>query len=280
MKCSKTNLALLSLFLVVYLGVWMQHAAATSVLIVSATSFTPMAPDTRAKLLATGRLSGPVDLFDAAVATPSLATLRQYDSVMFWSLGTTGFIDKNALGDVLADYVDGGGGIVATYNGSIGGRWLSGQYDPILRSGVSVTKRTLGTIYLPDHPIMRDVKTLTAEFSYPGNYLHPEATLVADWIPGATSPSPTTYHLAATLEKFNGRVVALGMPSWSRDGNQYTGWEGDGGIIMANALNWVAAPEPSSVVLCGAGIVTAALLGLRRRRAKKLLNSPRRGSMA
>ncbi|MDQ1254643.1 MAG: hypothetical protein QG646_3913 [Euryarchaeota archaeon] len=47
-----------------------------------------------------------VDFFDARYGTPTLAELQGYNSVLVWS--DYNFADRNALGDVLADYVDGG----------------------------------------------------------------------------------------------------------------------------------------------------------------------------
>ena len=63
------------------------------------------------KLSATG-LFGTVAAFDAAAATPTLTQLNEYDAVMV----TNGFPWSNgaALGTVLQQYVDAGGGVVQT----------------------------------------------------------------------------------------------------------------------------------------------------------------------
>jgi hypothetical protein len=46
------------------------------------------------------------------LATPSLSTLQQYDAVMVWT--DCFFSDSVTFGNVLADYVDGGGHVVLT----------------------------------------------------------------------------------------------------------------------------------------------------------------------
>ena len=78
-----------------------------------------------------------VDLFDASIATPTLGQLQQYDIVV--PFGDTAFFDSRTLGDILADYVD-GGGIVVQYGFShagpgdpaeINGRWLRDGYNPV-----------------------------------------------------------------------------------------------------------------------------------------------------
>src|SRR4029077_4683695 len=78
-----------------------------------------------------------VDLFDAMLGTPTLAELQQYDIVVPFS--NFPFFDADTLGNNLADYVDGGEGIVVQYGFSfigpgstfgINGRWVSGNYNP------------------------------------------------------------------------------------------------------------------------------------------------------
>ncbi|MFO1093207.1 MAG: hypothetical protein U0992_07820 [Planctomycetaceae bacterium] len=92
--------------------------------------------DVQSKIVGTGLISGSVDVFDASLGTPTLSQLQAYDAVLFYS--DTGFADRDTLGNNLADYVDGGGGVVeatfAFWDSSgggiaIGGRWRSDGYD-------------------------------------------------------------------------------------------------------------------------------------------------------
>ncbi len=80
------------------------------------------------KLRSTGTFKT-VDVFDVQHGTPTLATLLPYDAVL---LNDGGYKDGAAVGNVLADYVDAGGGVVVmsfacggpiTENGTPKGRW-------------------------------------------------------------------------------------------------------------------------------------------------------------
>lgn len=79
--------------------------------------------DPQAKLTGTGLFSA-VDIITANTTTPSLATLQNYGAVLVWS--NVNFASASALGDVLADYVDAGGG-----GGRSRIRKLGGDVQPI-----------------------------------------------------------------------------------------------------------------------------------------------------
>ncbi len=94
-------------------------------------------PTFRADLSAA--LSGAVvDYFDPRYVTPDLALLEQYDCVMTWV--NYAFGDKDAMGNVLADYVDGGGRVILgqwclpTAGNSMGGRIMTDGYCPVTGS--------------------------------------------------------------------------------------------------------------------------------------------------
>lgn len=84
------------------------------------------------ELQATGAFSV-VDSFDHASGTPTLAQLQGYDAVLAFSNSAPA--DPAALGDVLADYVDGGGCLtMTTYafsdDWSFEGRIMTDGYSP------------------------------------------------------------------------------------------------------------------------------------------------------
>lgn len=87
-----------------------------------------------------------VDIVDAAAATPTLADLQQYFAVLVYSETTVPFEDPVGFGDVLADYVDAGGGVVIAGGAldlvnstAIAGRFRDEQYIPLdLTSGFGV----------------------------------------------------------------------------------------------------------------------------------------------
>lgn len=62
--------------------------------------------DPRSKLESTGLFNN-VDAINISSTTPSLSNLQQYDAVLVYYSDFPA--DRNALGDVLADYVDRGG---------------------------------------------------------------------------------------------------------------------------------------------------------------------------
>ena len=56
---------------------------------------------------ASGRF-GNVEIFNASTENPTLAYLQNFESVLIFQYFTS-FFDSDALGDLLADYIDGGG---------------------------------------------------------------------------------------------------------------------------------------------------------------------------
>src|SRR5438445_7463232 len=127
--------------------------------------------DVQSKLIATGRFSQ-VDVIDAHSTTPTVEQLRAYKSVLVWS--DSAFADASTLGNNLADYVDGGGGVViavfANFSfvlNQVGGRFASEDYFAIEPAGLaSGTELTLGTIYEPASPLMNGVTTFDGGTSY------------------------------------------------------------------------------------------------------------------
>ena len=108
--------------------------------------------------------------FDAQACMLTLAQLQQYNIVVPYS--NFSFIDPVALGDNLADYVDGGGIVVQqgfSFYGpgqpyGINGRWDTGQYSPYDYSpNISATAVTLGS-FNAGHPLMAGVTTLATNF--------------------------------------------------------------------------------------------------------------------
>ena len=120
--------------------------------------------DPQQKLMSSGEFSA-VDIINAALVTPTLNDLLAYDSVIVWS--NTSFQDSVALGDVLADYVDAGGGVVvATFANSdatptrmIQGRWQMGYEVIVPGSGTASGAQSLGNVLDPGHPVMQGVNT-------------------------------------------------------------------------------------------------------------------------
>lgn len=205
--------------------------------------------DARDKLLATGFFEsvGLINPTRFGVFTPSLEMLQEYDALLVWS--NDSFDDAVAMGNVLADYVDAGGGVVVAVFANtstnaqrfLQGRWQTGDYIAIPQmGGFSEGPGNLGTVLVPDHPIMEGVTTFvtrwgtTAQGIIFGGYrpnepdITPGSTKIALWNTGQT--------LIATAP--NPRVVELGFHPVSSDVNGNAYWDAatDGARIMANAL--------------------------------------------
>jgi hypothetical protein len=147
--------------------------------------------DVRTKLDASGAFAEvatlPESRFDAG--TPSLQALQAFDAVYVWT--DWSFTDPAAVGDVLADYVDGGGHVVvstfAAYAGGIEGRFATGGYLPTTPGDAwGGTHHTL-VPDLPDHPLLAGVASFDGG---PGSYhntgltVREGSTLVAHWSSG------------------------------------------------------------------------------------------------
>lgn len=190
-------------------------------------------------LQATGRFAT-VDIVSAIGSTPTLEQLLQYDALLVYTNSTP--TSNVALGNVLADYVDAGGGVVVavfanstlTTGRNLDGRWQSG-YEVILdRSGnASGANGTLGTVHLPGHPVMAGVTSFTGGSigSRPsGTALEVGSLVIAEWNDGRI--------LAA--QGANPRRVDLGFYPPQAPTCSGSGWVSGGDLLMANALEFVA----------------------------------------
>ena len=181
----------------------------------------------RSALVSTG-LIAVEDLTDinACAAPPTLASLSDFSAVLVWSNSTFG--QPDALGTVLADFVDQGGGVVlATYVYSepwrIGGRITSNGYSPFSVSNARLT--TSGQLNLANsnttHPILEGVTNQT--YFTNGNYTNPALT------PGSTLLAVDTAGNRVIAVNSTNRVVGVSI---------FPGF-GHMGRLFANALNFV-----------------------------------------
>jgi len=214
-----------------------------SVLICAADD-TDVLEDSQQKLTGTGQFSK-VEIVNARFTTPTLTELEAFDAVLVFS--NHDYDDSTALGNVMANYVDGGGGVVcmmfeiaaSNTRRMMQGRWNSGQYNAISRGNAySGTAATLGTVHAPHHPIMAGVTSFkggSLSFRSRTEDVTAGATRVADWSDGRP--------LVVTKNMGDARRVDLGFWSASSDVISY-GWDSstDGALLMANALTWVASP--------------------------------------
>jgi len=182
---------------------------------------------------------GSLDTISAQYSTPTAPQLAQYDAVIVWS--NYAFADPVALGNLLADYVDSGKGVVVAVfgivtflpNGYPQGRFANyyvitpgaRQYSPAL---------TLEKV-IPSHPILVNVSNFnggTDSFRSSGG-LAANSITVATW----SNKVP----LIVTKEFNSTRRVDLNFYPVSDD-IQSGFWDAttDGAEILANSLIWAA----------------------------------------
>ncbi len=194
--------------------------------------------DVKEKLLDTG-LFGQVDVINISTQTPTVAELQSYASVLVYS-DSVGFEDSVALGDNLADYVDGGGGVVTAVFANTGisfaGRFNTDNYWAIPPGSSTSGAASLGAVWSPTHPILNGLATFSGGTSSyrPGtSSVDAAATRVADWNDGRP--------LVATRKIGSARRVDLGFfPPSSDVRSDFWNAGTDGDILMANALDWVS----------------------------------------
>ena len=172
---------------------------------------------------------GAVDTYDARYGTPTLEDLSDYNAVLVWS--NYSFLSATALGDVLADYVDSGGGVVlATFvwygatSWDLEGRLVDDGYSPFVWAGSSLYSTANLGWYDSTNPVMAGVTSISG---YYRDYvsLATGATLIAQWDDGNLF----------VAEK--GSVVGVTLyPGYS--------WSGDVTRLFHNALVRVAGEIP------------------------------------
>jgi hypothetical protein len=131
-----------------------------------------------------------VDTIDVRSATPTIASLLDYDAVLTWSNSAYG--NPTALGTVLSDYVDQGGGVVQaplSFDSAAGkhldGRWRDPGYRPFSEAPASSAS---GLTLLPDAP----------------------GHVILSGVPAFTAPSGSQHHTPLALDAAETRVA-----SWS-----------------------------------------------------------------
>jgi hypothetical protein len=192
-------------------------------------------------LQATG-LFAAVDIINVTTTgtgTPTLAQLLQYDALLCYTNSSPA--DNIAWGNVLADYVDAGGGVVvavfanSTLNATrnIAGRWQNGYEVVLDQSGTtSNASAGLGNVLVPGHPVMNGVTAFTGGTlgSRPtGTALEVGAFVVAEWTDGRI----------LVAQGANPRRIDLGFYPPQASCSQ-SGWATGGDLLMANALVAVA----------------------------------------
>jgi hypothetical protein len=177
-----------------------------------------------------------VDTRNASNATPTLAQLNAYDAVLVshdanWS-------DPEALGNALASYVNGGGGVVlGAFSFNEGSQPMGAflPYVPILSSSVAPVADTL-TFDDPNSDVLAgvvQVDILGSSYTA-GAPLAPGAHLVASYALGGTAVAEWSP---------DGLGTVVGVNLFPPDATQFPlSWDPntDGGLLFANAIDVAA----------------------------------------
>jgi hypothetical protein len=189
---------------------------------------------------------------------PTLAQLRAYSAVLVYS--DYSFNDSTAMGNVLADYVDQGGGVVlstfdfaTTTTYGIQGRLTTGGYLPFTTASTASPGNLTLMKDLPLNPLLDGVTSFNGgSSSYQNSSISiaAGATLVAHWSNGQP--------LVGSRDIAPGRVAGLNFfPPSSDAGSGLWVSSTDGARLMADALLW-SGRIPPTIISAPADQVVAA----------------------
>lgn len=196
--------------------------------------------DVKSKLEGTG-LFDTVDAYNIVSWIPSLTDLQNYDAVLVYTNGAG--CDGTTLGNNLADYMDGGGGVVLTtfaYYSSTGmailGRIKTDGYLPFTTADQAQSIQLFLVADIPGHEILNGVTSFdggSSSFHNSSISTVPGATQIAHW----TNGQP----LVAAYQPTAGRIVGLNFfPPSSDVRSDFWNSATDGDLLMANALVYTA----------------------------------------
>ena len=192
--------------------------------------------------------------WDADV-TPTLDELLAYDAVLLFENGV--FANAGNVGDVLAEYVLAGGGVVlGTFywqnrsDASFGGTWGALEsYDPLTAQAgaCEYSGDDVDPLSIVDHPITAGVTQLHANSFRGGTTAKPEAEVLALWS-GTNNlglPDP------AVAVRYEGEACVIGISIFpDASFNDFTG---DFYVLFDNALAFAADCAPPGP--CGNGVL-------------------------
>lgn len=204
------------------------------------------AEDVRVHLTAAGF---DVTLIDGTTTTPALADLATYQVVFTWSNAPEAFAyaDATALGNVLADFVDSGRGVVHAGSSvssmagfGLNGRWSTQSYGAFLPGGFTFANNQLLAPVIANHPILAGLGNVQGGNATVIFQVQPRGCpeLVARWQNPMTGVLGRTL-VAAGAGPSAGRVVGLNLYPVSADVNPQF-WQTDITPLLANAVGYAA----------------------------------------
>jgi hypothetical protein len=175
---------------------------------------------------------------------PPLDLMLQYDVAVVGTNYIPSSALANAMGDRLAEYSDGGGAVVQMWSSlhtspRIAGRWTSDEYNAIERGSLVYSYSTMGTIYVPGHPILAGVTSINAYYRHNSFDVTSGGTRLADYSDGRVMAGFKTNPIVPN----DARIVALAMWPGSNIAGDYI-------RLMVNSVKWASQqPDPTPLTL-------------------------------
>ncbi|MGB0387636.1 MAG: choice-of-anchor D domain-containing protein [Ardenticatenaceae bacterium] len=172
--------------------------------------------------------------------TPTLAELQAFDAVGVF--GWWGWASPSAIGDVLADYVDGGGNLFVAFGANgMGGNWqVQGRFSTdnywliapyTYRGGTSFS---MGTVYEAQHPIMAGVSSLLSGSKLNnGTTVAADATRLADFTDGTPLVVAREKNGSRRVDVSFPMITSAVQPSWGVNTNS------NATLLITNAFEWL-----------------------------------------
>ena len=200
-----------------------------------------------------------VDIFNAHVSTPTLSELSNYDAILVSS--NYQFANSLAIGNVLADYIDAGGGVVNSlfamnevWSISTSSRFYTANYNLIAHASIDYSNISLNLVKTdPTHPILNGVNSFiggSTSYTIENPTVSIGSSVIATW---------NTWPLVIVNDNIGVRhVKRVDLNFYPNPDN---GWDAstDGALLIANSLLYVcngSVPtfaNPGNITICQNG---------------------------
>ena len=179
-----------------------------------------------------------VTIWNNSLGEPTATDLSPYCAVIVGNLymWEGAQLDKDAVGDALADYVDAGGKVIESLyvqsafdSWGLSGRYISDGYSPFIGASLDHWDADTMNLIEPWHPVMLGVTAIDDYVGHQDPGLASDATMLATW-------GGTGYPYVAVNDDDN--VVALNQLIFSG-----ASWQGDVGDLLYNAIRWLCVAD-------------------------------------
>jgi hypothetical protein len=261
MKKSLLNLKLLMMNIFI-IGITATTYGQINVLVCGSPSTASWINDVQQKIQATSMFNN-VDVFNTTTGTPTLAFLLGYDAVLTFTDSSP--MSPNNLGDTLAQYIDLGGGVVnsvfANASVPIGGNFNTTTYQVAVPAGQTQNiVLTLGTILDQCHPTIQAVNNFnggTSSYKSTSTTFTTGSVVIANW-----SDNSWLVAVKENVGPANARRADLNFYPPSSDARaDFWVSNTQGGLLMAQALLWVAGETTPNVLSASSVVVDASCNG-------------------